>query len=137
MGDNVAGIYGLAVLYGIGTTTVLVQSLAITADLIGENVSSAAFVYGAMSLTDKIACGCVIMLLQELKIGCGDSNTCGLFLLSSHGLWHWRNLRLRNHRQSQSLALIATKLNCNTQTYAHKKLAFFTVHAFHQTVNYL
>jgi len=78
-GDNVAGIYGLAVLYGIGTTTVLVQSLAITADLIGENVSSAAFVYGAMSLTDKIACGCVIMLLQELKIGCGDSNTCGLF----------------------------------------------------------
>lgn len=50
-GDNVPGIYALAVLYGIGTTTVLVQSLAITADLIGENVSSAAFVYGAMSLT--------------------------------------------------------------------------------------
>ena len=50
-GDNVPGIYALAILYGIGTTTVLVQSLAITADLIGENINSAAFVYGAMSLT--------------------------------------------------------------------------------------
>jgi len=78
-GDNVPGIYTLAVLYGIGTTTVLVQSLAITADLIGENITSAAFVYGAMSLTDKIACGGAIMLLQELKVGCDEDGSCGLF----------------------------------------------------------
>ena len=45
------GVYILGFLFGAGTTTVLVQSLAITAELIGENTSTSAFVYGAMSLT--------------------------------------------------------------------------------------
>ena len=47
------GVYILGFLFGAGTTTVLVQSLAITAELIGENTSTSAFVYGAMSLTGK------------------------------------------------------------------------------------
>ena len=45
------GVYILGFLFGAGTTTVLVQSLAITAELIGENTNTSAFVYGAMSLT--------------------------------------------------------------------------------------
>ena len=49
--DQVFGIYFLGVLFGAGTSTILVQSLAMTAELIGENSTSAAFVYGAMSLT--------------------------------------------------------------------------------------
>ena len=80
------GVYILGFLFGAGTTTVLVQSLAITAELIGENTSTSAFVYGAMSLTgslhsisgvttyrkkifsylDKIACGAAIMLVQSM-----------------------------------------------------------------------
>ena len=43
----------LAFLFGAGTSTVLIQSLAITAELIGENTGSSAFVYGAMSLTGE------------------------------------------------------------------------------------
>lgn len=60
------GVYILGFLFGAGTTTVLVQSLAITAELIGENTNTSAFVYGAMSLTDKIACGAAIMLVQSM-----------------------------------------------------------------------
>lgn len=60
------GVYILGFLFGAGTTTVLVQSLAITAELIGENTSTSAFVYGAMSLTDKIACGAAIMFVQSM-----------------------------------------------------------------------
>ena len=48
------GVYILGFLFGAGTTTVLVQSLAITAELIGENTSTSAFVYGAMSLTGSL-----------------------------------------------------------------------------------
>ena len=45
------GVYFLPVIFGAGTSTILVQSLSITAALIGENTNTAAFVYGAMSLT--------------------------------------------------------------------------------------
>jgi hypothetical protein len=38
--------------------------LSITAELIGPNCDSAAFVYGAMSLTDKFANGIVVMAIQ-------------------------------------------------------------------------
>ena len=45
-----------------GTASVLVSSLALTANLIGKNTSTAAFVYGAMSLTDKIANGIAVIV---------------------------------------------------------------------------
>ena len=51
------GVYILGFLFGAGTTTVLVQSLAITAELIGENTNTSAFVYGAMSLTGTLELG--------------------------------------------------------------------------------
>ena len=44
----------------------LVTSLSITADFIGGNVESGAFVYGAMSFTDKISNGLAVMLVQSL-----------------------------------------------------------------------
>lgn len=44
----------------------LVTSLGITADLIGKNTQSGAFVYGAMSFTDKMANGVAILLIQYL-----------------------------------------------------------------------
>ena len=56
------GVYILGFLFGAGTTTVLVQSLAITAELIGENTSTSAFVYGAMSLTGILQIICDLCL---------------------------------------------------------------------------
>ncbi|XP_015272637.1 PREDICTED: major facilitator superfamily domain-containing protein 12 [Gekko japonicus] len=59
-------VYGAAVLLGAGSATILVTSLSMTADLIGTNTHSGAFVYGAMSFTDKVANGLAVMLIQNL-----------------------------------------------------------------------
>lgn len=44
----------------------LVTSLGVCADLIGQNTESGAFVYGAMSFADKLSNGLAIMLIQYL-----------------------------------------------------------------------
>lgn len=59
-------IYGAAILLGAGSATILVMSLSMTADLIGDQTQSGAFVYGAMSFTDKVANGAAVMLIQIL-----------------------------------------------------------------------
>lgn len=56
--------YGVAVLLGVGGSTLLVTALTMLADLIGENVETGAFVYGAMSFTDKLSNGITIQLIQ-------------------------------------------------------------------------
>ena len=58
-------VFMVTILYGLGTSIIWIQSLTITAALIDKNTSSAAFVYGAMSLTEKIACGVVIVIIQS------------------------------------------------------------------------
>ncbi|XP_038139440.1 major facilitator superfamily domain-containing protein 12-like [Cyprinodon tularosa] len=66
--DNKMGeqIYGAAVLLGAGSATILVISLAMTAELIADQTQSGAFVYGAMSFTDKLANGVAVMMIQSL-----------------------------------------------------------------------
>ena len=54
-------------LLGSGGSTILITSLSMTADLIGDNTNTGAFVYGAMSFTDKLANGIVIALLQQFS----------------------------------------------------------------------
>nr|XP_022328969.1 major facilitator superfamily domain-containing protein 12-like [Crassostrea virginica] len=58
-------VYGVAALSGIGGSTVLVTSLAMTSDLIDQYSNSAAFVYGAMSFTEKLANGLAVVLIQR------------------------------------------------------------------------
>ena len=55
-------IIGVALFNGVGTASVLISSLSLTAALIGKNTSTAAFVYGAMSLTDKVANGIAVII---------------------------------------------------------------------------
>ncbi|KAB7495419.1 Major facilitator superfamily domain-containing protein 12 [Armadillidium nasatum] len=62
---KVWGIYIVAAVLGIGGSTVLITSLSVTADLIGNNVEGGAFVYGFMSLMDKISNGVVVMIIQS------------------------------------------------------------------------
>lgn len=87
-------VYVVAVLLGVGCATILVTSLAMTADLIGPHTvgllsqsglglgtraeawdadpllvspqHSGAFVYGAMSFLDKVANGLAVMAIQSL-----------------------------------------------------------------------
>ncbi|CAN2389493.1 MFS/sugar transport protein [Pristimantis euphronides] len=60
-------VYGAAVILGSGSATILVTSLSMTADLIGPHSHSGAFVYGAMSFTDKVANGLAVVLIQSLN----------------------------------------------------------------------
>uniref|UniRef100_UPI00398E5FC3 major facilitator superfamily domain-containing protein 12-like n=1 Tax=Pristiophorus japonicus TaxID=55135 RepID=UPI00398E5FC3 len=68
-------IFGAAVLLGAGSATILVTSLSMTADLIGENTQSGAFVYGSMSFTDKVANGIGVIIIQSLH-PCKTQSCC-------------------------------------------------------------
>ena len=48
------GIFFPAILFGAAGSTVLITSLSLTAELIGNNTETSAFIYGAMSFTDKV-----------------------------------------------------------------------------------
>ncbi len=68
------GIYGVAALVGIGGSALLITSLTLTADLIGPNTETGAFVYGAMSLSDKLSNGAAFALVQWLIPGQEDGH---------------------------------------------------------------
>ena len=58
-------IYGVAALIGAGGSIMLITSLSLTAELIGPNTESGAFVYGSMSLSDKVSNGVAVILVQK------------------------------------------------------------------------
>lgn len=71
-GDNKAAyvhyeIWPVTILLGVSSTTLLVTSMSITSDLIGENITSGAFVFGTMSLFDKVSNGVAVALLEKFK----------------------------------------------------------------------
>ncbi|KAF6306657.1 major facilitator superfamily domain containing 12 [Rhinolophus ferrumequinum] len=77
-------VYAAAVLLGTGCATILVTSLAMTADLIGPHTHSGAFVYGAMSFSDKVANGLAVMVIQSLY-PCASELCCKACV----GFYHW------------------------------------------------
>ncbi|KAM9685626.1 major facilitator superfamily domain-containing protein 12 [Trichechus inunguis] len=77
-------VYVAAVLLGVGCATILVTSLAMTADLIGPHTHSGAFVYGAMSFSDKVANGLAVMAIQSLHPRGSD-----LCCTACVGFYHW------------------------------------------------
>ncbi|XP_011371008.2 major facilitator superfamily domain-containing protein 12 [Pteropus vampyrus] len=77
-------VYTVAVLLGMGCATILVTSLAMTADLIGPHTHSGAFVYGAMSFSDKVANGLAVMAIQGLH-PCSSELCCKACV----GFYHW------------------------------------------------
>ena len=59
------GIFFATVLFGAAGSAVLITSLSLTAELIGNNTETSAFVYGAMSFTDKVSNGLAVMVIQN------------------------------------------------------------------------
>ena len=51
---------------GTAGSFMLVTSLGITADYIGDSSEGGAFVYGLMSFTDKLGNGLVVMIIQYM-----------------------------------------------------------------------
>ena len=60
-------VYSGSVLYGIGNAIIMVQSVNMEADLIEDRVQTGAFVYGALSFTDKMSNGLAILLIQIMQ----------------------------------------------------------------------
>ncbi|XP_031567378.1 major facilitator superfamily domain-containing protein 12-like isoform X1 [Actinia tenebrosa] len=60
-------IYATTVLMGVGGSVMLVTALSLISELIGHDKKSGAFVYGAISFTDKLSSGAVIAIIQELN----------------------------------------------------------------------
>ncbi|KAH7482219.1 hypothetical protein PRIC1_008296 [Phytophthora ramorum] len=58
-------VYPFSVILGMGNSIIMVTSVCLTGDLVGNNVESGAFVYGAMSFTDKISNGIAILFIQN------------------------------------------------------------------------
>jgi hypothetical protein len=56
-----------AVLLGSGSSIILVSSLSLTADLIGKNTGTSAFVFGCMSFIDKLSNGIAVAALQQFS----------------------------------------------------------------------
>ena len=52
-------------MFGTAGSAVLITSLSLTAELIGNNTETSAFVYGAMSFTDKVSNGLAVMVIQH------------------------------------------------------------------------
>ncbi|KAM6216690.1 major facilitator superfamily domain-containing protein 12 [Rhynchocyon petersi] len=77
-------VYAAAALLGAGCATILITSLAMTADLIGPHTHSGAFVYGAMSFSDKVANGLAVMAIQSLH-PCVSELCCAACV----SFYHW------------------------------------------------
>lgn len=52
---------------GLSSTTLEVTSMGIISDLIGDNSNSGAFVFGTISLFEKISNGVAVVMLERLK----------------------------------------------------------------------
>lgn len=63
--ETATWIYAFSVILGMGNSIIMVTSVCLEGDLVGNNVESGAFVYGAMSFTDKISNGIAILLIQN------------------------------------------------------------------------
>jgi MFS family permease len=64
---NYGYVCGAAFVFGIGTSIVMVTGVSFVNDVIGDNLSTSAFVYGCMSLTDKLFSGLIIMAIQQRR----------------------------------------------------------------------
>lgn len=68
-GVQLVPVFAIFALYGGGGNMVVCSALGLTAELIGNNTKSSAFVYGLMSFGEKIFNGIAVVILEKM-------NTC-------------------------------------------------------------
>ena len=69
-------VYGAVSLMGISISIILVTALAKTAELIGKDKQSGAFVYAFMGFLDKLSTGLVIFAIQAMKPAADNRYEC-------------------------------------------------------------
>ncbi|XP_039277978.1 major facilitator superfamily domain-containing protein 12-like isoform X2 [Nilaparvata lugens] len=60
-------VFAVAALFGCASSVMLVTSLGVTADHIGQDLDNGALIYGLMSFVDKISNGFAILVIQSMK----------------------------------------------------------------------
>jgi hypothetical protein len=78
-------MYFSAFLLGIGNSLIMVTSVSLEADLVGEDFESGAFVYGCMSFTDKLINGIAVRSTCCVSVHYPHGLTCGLFVIGCAG----------------------------------------------------
>lgn len=63
--ETATWVYPFSIILGMGNSIIMVTSVCLEGDLVGNNIESGAFVYGAMSFTDKISNGIAILFIQN------------------------------------------------------------------------
>lgn len=62
------GLYGIALLFGAGSSITMVASLCITADMIGKHVDQGGFIYSAVTFADKLITGIVVVVIEAMWV---------------------------------------------------------------------
>lgn len=65
--ETATWVYPFSIVLGMGNSIIMVTSVCLTGDLVGNNIESGAFVYGSMSFTDKISNGIAILFIQNTR----------------------------------------------------------------------
>lgn len=59
-------LYGIAVLFGAGSSITMISSLCITADMIGRHADQGGFIYSAVTFADKLITGIVVIVIETM-----------------------------------------------------------------------
>lgn len=59
-------LYGIAFLFGTGSSVTMISSLCITADMIGRHADQSGFIYSAVTFADKLITGVVVVIIEAL-----------------------------------------------------------------------
>lgn len=59
-------LYGVAMLFGTGSSITMISSLCITADMIGRHADQSGFIYSAVTFADKLITGIVVVVIESL-----------------------------------------------------------------------
>lgn len=70
----VTELFGIAILFGAGSSVTMISSLCITADMIGSHSEKGGFIYSAVTFFDKLITGIVVAVIESVK--CQDRSDC-------------------------------------------------------------
>lgn len=59
-------LYGIAILFGAGSSITMISSLCITADMIGRNADQSGFIYSAVTFADKLITGIAVVVIESM-----------------------------------------------------------------------
>lgn len=58
----------IASLFGAGSSITMISSLCITADMIGKHADQGGFIYSAVTFTDKLITGIVVVIIESMYV---------------------------------------------------------------------